>query len=84
MLEIFPPALATGLTEDLEVDAEADNGPEVLQSVAEKSVEGILAREVCILPHEQSEGLVTSMGGIGKVFSMEELGVRRKQGWDQS
>ena len=83
VIEIFPPALATGLTKEIEVDDEEKNGPEALQSVADKCVEGILAREACILPHEQSEQLVASMGGTGKVFAMEELGVRRKEGWDQ-
>ncbi|MEM8936349.1 MAG: SDR family NAD(P)-dependent oxidoreductase [Pseudomonadota bacterium] len=83
VLEIFPPALATGLTAELEVDAEDDNGPEALQSVAEKSVEGVLAGEPCILPHEQSAALVESMGGTGKVFTMDMVGVRRKAGWDR-
>lgn len=84
VLEIFPPALATGLTAELEVDSEADNGADEVFNVALKSVEGIIKGEPFILPHEQSEALVSSLGGTGMVATMDEFGVRRKPGWDSA
>lgn len=84
VVEIFPPSLATGLTAELEVDNEADNDAEEVLKVANKSVEGILAGEPIVLPHEQSEALVNSLGGTGMVATMEQFGVRRRPGWDST
>lgn len=81
--EVYPPALATGLSAELDVASEAENGPEAVQEVALKSVDGILAGEDFILPHPQSEQIIGALGGTGKVGVMDEINVYRSAGWDQ-
>ena len=81
--EIFPPALDTGLTYQLEVAAQSDFGPDAIAAVARESVDGILAGEAVILPY-----------GTRDVFEMFTVtydqtlldrinaGVTRRPGWD--
>ena len=45
VVEIFPPALDTGLAPDLVIPGIGQNGPDVIDEVAKRSVEGILAGE---------------------------------------
>ena len=62
VVEIFPPALDTGLAPDLVIPGIGENGPDVIDEVAKRSVEGILAGEPRILPHPQSVELVEAVG----------------------
>ena len=84
VVEVFPPALDTGLATDMIVPGVEQNGPEVIDEVARRSVEGILAGEPMILPHPQSEQLVQAIGD-----SAEQLAdnmnptLGRKEGWDR-
>ena len=70
VLEVFPPAFATGLSVELESEGEKKTGPEAVANVAKTTVAGILAGEEQILPHPQSvqlfEGLRRSLrkGGV--------------------
>jgi uncharacterized oxidoreductase len=84
VVEVFPPALDTGLAPDMNIPGLSEQGPEVIDEVARRSVEGIVAGEPTILPHPQSVALVEAVGGHG-----EELADRvnptlsRKEGWDR-
>ncbi len=84
VVEIFPPALDTGLAKDMFVPGQSDNGPEVVDAVAKRSVEGILAGEEEILPHPQSEQLV----GVARwpseaIADKLNRGIRRNDDWDR-
>jgi uncharacterized oxidoreductase len=85
VVEVFPPALATGLGRELDVPAEDANGPDAIDAVAAASVAGIVAGERTVLPHPQSVQLYEA---FGKEFSDRFLdrinsGVGRRAGWDQ-
>ena len=80
--EIFPPALDTGLARDMFVPGQADNGPEVIDAVAKRSVEGILAGEEEILPHPQSEQLVAAARWPGESLAPKlNRGIKRNDDW---
>lgn len=80
--EIFPPALDTGLAQDMFVPGQADNGPEVIDAVAKRSVEGILAGEEEILPHPQSEQLVAAARWPGESLAPNlNRGIQRNDDW---
>lgn len=84
VVEVFPPALDTGLATDMIVPGVEQNGPEVIDEVARRSVEGILAGEPMILPHPQSEGLVGAIGDAAEQLADNmnpTLG--RKEGWNR-
>ncbi|MGB0620045.1 MAG: SDR family NAD(P)-dependent oxidoreductase [Myxococcota bacterium] len=82
VVEIFPPALDTGLAQDMFVPGQADNGPEVIDAVAKRSVEGILAGEEEILPHPQSEKLVAAARWPGESLAPKlNRGIKRNDDW---
>jgi uncharacterized oxidoreductase len=85
VVEVFPPALATGLSKELDVPAEADNGPEAVADVARRSVDGILAGERTVLPHPQSEQLYAAFGREFSDNFMAKLnsGVTRQPDWNR-
>jgi uncharacterized oxidoreductase len=85
VVEVFPPALATGLSRELDVPAEADNGPEAVLDVARRSVDGILAGERTVLPHPQSEQLYSAFGREFSDNFMAKLnsGVTRQPDWNR-
>ena len=84
VVEVFPPALATGLTPELDVPAEDANGPDAVDAVAAATVEGILRGDVTVLPHPQAEQLHTAFAREFSDNFMTKLnsGVTRKAGWD--
>ena len=85
VVEIFPPALDTGLAPDMIVPAVEENGSEMIDEVACRSVEGILAGDPLILPHLQSEALVEAVGDAAEwVADGVNSTLRRKEGWDRA
>jgi uncharacterized oxidoreductase len=85
VVEIFPPALATGLAPDMNVPGVETNGPDVIDEVARLSVEGILAGEATILPHAQSVELVSAIGNAADVVAdAVNPTLSRKDGWDRA
>jgi NAD(P)-dependent dehydrogenase (short-subunit alcohol dehydrogenase family) len=85
VIEIFPPALDTGLALDMEVPGARENGPRVIDEVARLSVEGILAGQPTILPHPQSVELVEAIGGnVEAVADRVNAALARREGWDQA
>ena len=84
VLEVFPPAFATGLSVELESEGEKKTGPEAVANVAKTTVAGILAGEEQILPHPQSvqlfEGLRRSPEALTEMVNKD---LKRKHGWDQ-
>jgi uncharacterized oxidoreductase len=85
VIEVFPPALATGLTAgQLDVPSEKAMDDKVIDEVAARTVAGILAGEEVISPHEQAEQMVKSFGGLpDDLVEMINSGVHRRAGWDQ-
>jgi uncharacterized oxidoreductase len=84
VVEIFPPALDTGLAPDMIVPGVEENGPEVIDEVARRSVEGILAGDAMVLPHPQSEQLVAAVGNAAEqVADGVNATLGRKEGWDR-
>ena len=84
VVEIFPPALDTGLATDMVIPGLEQNGPEVIDEVARLSVEGILAGEPTILPHPESEALVGAAGDAGeRLADSVNPSLARKEGWDR-
>ncbi len=85
VVEVFPPALATNLTPDLDVPSEADGGPEVIDEVARKTVDAIDAGERVVLPHPQAEALYRSFGRTfdDEMMARINTGAIRRPGWDQ-
>jgi short-subunit dehydrogenase involved in D-alanine esterification of teichoic acids len=85
VVEVFPPALATGLSKEIDVPAEAENGQEAVVDVARRSVDGILAGERTVLPHRQSEQLYAAFGREFSDNFMTKLnsGVTRQPGWNR-
>jgi len=82
VVEIFPPALDTGLAPDLVVPGIGQNGPDVIDEVAKRSVEGILAGEPRILPHPESVELVEAVGDAAEhVADSVNQRVLRAEGW---
>ena len=85
VVEIFPPALDTGLAPDLVIPGLDHNGPEVIDEVARRSVEGILKGESTILPHPQSEQLVAAVGDAAeRVADGVNQTVLRQENWDRA
>ncbi len=84
IIEIFPPALDTGLAGDLVVANQAANGPDVIDTVARLSVEGILAEQELILPHPDAARLYKrfAMDFDDALLDQINAGVRRRPGWD--
>jgi uncharacterized oxidoreductase len=83
VVEIFPPALDTGLAPDMIVPGVEKNGPEVVDEVARRSVEGILAGEAMVLPHPESEALVEAVGDAAeRVADGVNRTLGRKDGWE--
>lgn len=84
VVEIFPPALDTGLAPDMIVPGVEENGPEVIDEVARRSVEGILAGDPVVLPHPQSMSLVEAVGDAAeRVADGVNATLGRKEGWDR-
>ena len=84
VVEIFPPALDTGLALDMDVPGAKQNGAEVIDDVARRSVEGILAGDAMILPHPQSEALVNAIGDAAeRLADSVNPTLGRKEGWDR-
>ena len=85
VVEIFPPALDTGLAPDMNIPGVEENGPEVIDEVAQRSVEGILAGDPLILPHPQSEALVSAVGDAAeRVADGVNQTLSRKEDWNRS
>lgn len=86
VVEVFPPALATGLTAEMDVPAEAENGPGAVAAVAIASVEGIVAGDRTVLPHPQSAQLYAAFGREFSDNFMTKLnsGVTRKADWNRA
>ncbi len=84
VVEIFPPALDTGLATDMIIPGIEQSGPEVIDEVARRSVEGILAGEPTVLPHPQSEALVGAIGDAAEQLADSmNPSMGRKEGWDR-
>lgn len=84
VVEVFPPALDTGLATDMFVPGASENGPEVVDAVAKRTVEGILAGEEEVLPHPQSEQLVAMARWPGEQVAVEiNKGIKRNDDWQQ-
>lgn len=84
VIEVFPPAMATGLSAELDVASEEANGPNVVNEVAALSVARIMAGEENILPHAQSVQLMELVRRSPEaVAEMANKGVKRKAGWDR-
>lgn len=84
VLEVFPPALDTGLARELEVEGQAANGARVIAEVARRSWDGIEAGEETILPHRQSEALIRAIRvDADAVADNASRTVRRRAGWDR-
>jgi uncharacterized oxidoreductase len=84
VVEIFPPSLDTGLARGMHVAGQSDNGPEVVDAVAKRSVEGILAGEEEILPHPQSQQIVEMARWPSEAIADKlNRGIRRNDDWDQ-
>jgi len=82
VVEIFPPALDTGLAPDLVIPGIGENGPDVIDEVAKRSVEGILAGEAKILPHPGSVSLVEAVGDAAeRVADGVNQTVLRAENW---
>ena len=85
VVEIFPPALDTGLAPDMNIPGIEANGPEMIDEVAQRSVEGILAGDATILPHAQSEALVAAVGDAAeRVADGVNQTLSRKDDWNRS
>jgi len=85
VIEVFPPALDTGLAKQLEVASQAANGQDVVDQVARETVEGILAGTEMIAPHEQSRQLCEMFPPISEaLIDGINAGVKRRPGWDQA
>ena len=85
VIEVFPPALDTGLADQLNVQSQAANGPEVISAVARETVDGILDGVETILPHEQAKQLYDAFPrGAPAVIDQINAGVKRRVGWDRS
>ncbi|MET0183791.1 MAG: SDR family NAD(P)-dependent oxidoreductase [Caulobacterales bacterium] len=84
VIEVFPPALETGLTAQLDVPSEAENGgARAVAECAERTVASILRGEEVIAPHPQAEALVKQfMPDIGGMLDAINSAVSRKPGWD--
>jgi uncharacterized oxidoreductase len=84
VVEVFPPALDTGLAPDMIIPGVEQNGPDVIDEVARRSVEGILAGDPLVLPHPQSEALVSAAGDAGeRLADRMNPNLSRKEGWDR-
>ena len=84
VVEIFPPALDTGLALDMEVPGAAENGADTIDAVAARSVTGILSGEERILPHPESEALVGAVGDKSEQLADSvNTSLKRKEGWEQ-
>jgi uncharacterized oxidoreductase len=85
VIEVFPPALDTGLADQLNVQSQAANGPEVIEAVARETVLGILEGHEIILPHEQARQLYDAFPhGVPAVIDQINAGVKRRAGWDRN
>jgi len=85
VVEIFPPALDTGLVTDLSIPGIERNGPEVIDEVARRSVEGIFAGDPVILPHPLSKALVEAVGDAAeRLADKVNPTVRRRDGWQST
>jgi uncharacterized oxidoreductase len=85
VIEVFPPALDTGLANQLNVQSQAANGPEAIAAVARKTVLGILDGHETILPHEQARQLYDDFPrGAPAVIDQINAGVTRRADWDRS
>ena len=83
VLEVFPPALDTGLAPDLNVASQAANGADVIAQVAAETIDAIEAGQEIILPHPQARGLVASFPPMDEaVVDAANKGVGRRTGWD--
>lgn len=84
VVEIFPPSLDTGLARGMHVAGQSDNGPEVVDAVAKRCVEGILACEQEILPHPQSQQLVEMARWPSEAIADKlNRGIQRNDGWER-
>jgi len=84
VVDIYPPALDTGLARDLEVAGQAANGADVVAEVAELCVAGILAGDRIVLPHPSATMLVERFAVDLDDAMLDQInaGVRRRPGWD--
>jgi len=84
VVEVFPPSLDTGLARGMHVPGQSDNGPEVIDAVARRCVEGILAGEPEILPHPQSQQLLDMARWPSEAIADKlNRGIRRQEGWER-
>ena len=84
VIEVVPPALDTGLAHQLDVQAQAANGPEVIAAAARETVAGILDGAEIILPHEQAKQLYDAFPqGAPEMIDRINAGVKRRIGWDR-
>jgi uncharacterized oxidoreductase len=85
VIEVFPPALDTGLASQLNVQAQSANGPEVIVAVARETVAGILDGVEVIMPHEQARQLCDAFPpGPSTFIDQINAGVKRRTGWDRA
>jgi len=83
VIEVFPPALDTGLANQLDVASQAANGQDAIDSVARETVAGILNGTEVILAHEQSRQLYEMIPQLDSAFVDQiNAGVKRRKGWD--
>jgi uncharacterized oxidoreductase len=83
VVEVFPPALPTALTEQIETDSD-NGGPEMVAEVARRIVDDLARGVEVVLPHPQSERLYHALPELDAAFvDRVNAGVRRRPGWDQ-
>lgn len=84
VIEVFPPALETGLAAQLDVPSEAENGgAAAVAECAKRTVESILRGEEVIAPHPQAEMLLKQfMPDMSHMLDAINSAVTRKPGWD--
>ncbi len=83
VIEVFPPALDTGLARQLDVASQAANGPDVIAAVARETVAGILDGVEIIRPHAEARQICAAFPDPDPAF-VEQInaGVKRRAGWD--
>jgi len=82
VIEVFPPALPTDLTRELEVAGSAAD-PSVIAEVATRIFRDIVDGTEISLPHPQSKALYGAMPEMDPDFiDRVNRGVKRRPGWD--